>query len=312
MSSTKDERIQISSIWSCSGKDPGFSRGNLLLAIMKIRMGSRFLDLDSPKVMGILNVTPDSFADGGKFFDHDLAIRQAERMRQEGAAIIDVGGESTRPGAKQISEGEELDRVMPVIEAIAGGPDVAISIDTSKPAVMKSAVEAGATMINDIYALRQDGAIEAASKLDAAVCLMHMQGQPGSMQDEPHYERIPGDIIEFLSERVAACQSAGIEADRIVIDPGFGFGKTHEHNVELLAGLKDLQDLGLPVLVGLSRKRTLGALTDRAVEDRLASGLAAAVLAVERGANIVRTHDVAETVDALGITHAVMASGQNE
>ena len=262
--------------------------------------------------MGILNVTPDSFADGGKFFDHDLAIRQAERMRQEGAAIIDVGGESTRPGAKQISEGEELDRVMPVIEAIAGGPDVAISIDTSKPAVMKSAVEAGATMINDIYALRQDGAIEAASKLDAAVCLMHMQGQPGSMQDEPHYERIPGDIIEFLSERVAACQSAGIEADRIVIDPGFGFGKTHEHNVELLAGLKDLQDLGLPVLVGLSRKRTLGALTDRAVEDRLASGLAAAVLAVERGANIVRTHDVAETVDALGITHAVMASGQNE
>ena len=262
--------------------------------------------------MGVINVTPDSFSDGGKFSTADAAIQQAEQMFEDGAAIVDVGGESTRPGARSISENEEIDRVIPVIEGIAGDADRLISIDTSKPAVMRAAAGAGASMINDVFALRRDGALEAAATLDCAVCLMHMQGEPGKMQDKPSYTDIPGDILSFLSERVSACQAAGIGQDRIVIDPGFGFGKTHEHNVRLLARLERFQELGMPVLVGLSRKRTLGALTGKAVDERLPSGIAAAVLAVERGANIVRTHDVAETVDALGITHAVMASGQNE
>lgn len=279
---------------------------------MQLRLGSRVLDLDAPIVMGVLNVTPDSFYDGGKFVDLDAASRQADHMKEAGAAIIDVGGESTRPGADRISEGEELDRVMPVIEAIAGSSDISISIDTSKPAVMRAAVEAGASMINDIYALRQEGAVETASKLNAGVCLMHMQGEPGTMQDKPRYKDLPGDIMAFLSERLEACRSAGIESGRIAIDPGFGFGKTREHNVRLLARLNRFREFGMPVMVGLSRKRTLGTLTGKAVEDRLASGIAAAVLAVAHGADIVRTHDVAETVDALKITHAVMRSGQDE
>jgi dihydropteroate synthase len=279
---------------------------------MQLRLGFRSLDLNAPKVMGILNVTPDSFSDGGKFIDADAAIRQADIMREAGAAIIDVGGESTRPGADRVSEAEELDRVMPVIEAIAPSSDVLISIDTSKPVVMRAAVAAGASMINDVYALRKDGATEAVADLGAAVCLMHMQGEPGTMQNKPVYRDLAGDIMQFLADRVAACRSAGIEADRIVVDPGFGFGKTHEHNVRLLAGLARFRALGMPVLVGLSRKRTLGSLTGRNVDNRLASGIAAAVLAVVHGANIVRTHDVAETVDALRITNAVMQSGLDE
>ncbi len=279
---------------------------------MQLRLGSRTLNLDRPQVMGVLNVTPDSFSDGGKFLQVDAALRQAERMRTAGAAVIDVGGESTRPAAGRISEGEELDRVMPVIEAIAGGSDVAISIDTSKPVVMRAAVDAGASMINDVYALRQDGAMEAALQLDAAICLMHMLGEPGTMQENPDYRDIPGDILDFLAHRLAACQSAGIGADRILIDPGFGFGKSHEHNVRLLANLEQFHKLGMPLLVGLSRKRTLGFLSGKDVEDRLSAGIAAAVLAVERGANIVRTHDVEPTVDALKIAHAVMQSGRNK
>jgi len=261
--------------------------------------------------MGVINVTPDSFSDGGKFSTVEAAIRQAEQMFNSGAAIVDVGGESTRPGAGSISENEEIDRVIPVIEGVAGNADRVISIDTSKPAVMRAAAGAGASMINDVYALRRDGALEAAAALDCAVCLMHMQGEPGTMQEKPSYKDIPGDILSFLSERVAACRTAGIEQDRIVIDPGFGFGKTHEHNVRLLASLERFQELGMPVLVGLSRKRTLGALTGKAVDERLPSGIAAAVLAVERGANIVRTHDVDETVDALKIANAIMCSGKD-
>jgi len=261
--------------------------------------------------MGVINVTPDSFSDGGKFSTADAAIQQAEEMFEVGAAIVDVGGESTRPGAGKVSESEEIDRVIPVIEGIAGDADRVISIDTSKPAVMRAAAGAGASMINDVFALRRDGALEAAAALDTAVCLMHMQGEPGTMQDEPAYTDIPGDILSFLSERVSACQAAGIERDRIVIDPGFGFGKTHEHNVRLLASLERFQELGMPVLVGLSRKRTLGALTGKAVNERLPSAIAAAVLAVERGANIVRTHDVDETVDALKIANAIMHSGKD-
>ena len=261
--------------------------------------------------MGVINVTPDSFSDGGKFSTADAAIQQAEQMFEDGAAIVDVGGESTRPGARSISENEEIDRVIPVIEGIAGDADRLISIDTSKPAVMRAAAGAGASMINDVFALRRDGALEAAATLDCAVCLMHMQGEPGTMQDKPSYTDIPGDILSFLSERVSACQAAGIGEDRIVIDPGFGFGKTHEHNVRLLARLERFQELGMPVLVGLSRKRTLGALTGKAVDERLPSGIAAAVLAVERGANIVRTHDVDETVDVLKIANAIMRSGKD-
>jgi len=194
---------------------------------MRLRLGSRSLDLNTPKVMGVLNVTPDSFSDGGKFLTVDAAIRQAEHMLEAGAAIVDIGGESTRPGADRVTESEELDRVIPVIEGIAAGTDLAISIDTGKPGVMRAAVQAGASMINDVYALRQEGAVEAASELDAAVCLMHMLGEPGTMQDRPRYQDIPGDILTFLSQRIAACRSAGIEADKIAIDPGFGFGKTH-------------------------------------------------------------------------------------
>jgi dihydropteroate synthase len=262
--------------------------------------------------MGVLNVTPDSFSDGGKFFATDAAIRQAERMFEAGAAIVDVGGESTRPGAGQISEDEELDRVIPVIETISDGTDIAVSIDTSKPGVMRAAVNAGASMINDVYALRQDGAVEAACELDVAVCLMHMQGEPGTMQENPGYRDIPGDILDFLSKRITACRDAGIDDEKIVIDPGFGFGKTHEHNVRLLASLDRFQELGMPLLVGLSRKSTLGALTGKDVEERLPAGIAAAILAVERGAHIVRTHDVDETIDALKIASAVMQPGKDE
>ena len=279
---------------------------------MHLQLGSRTLNLDRPQVMGVLNVTPDSFSDGGKIVTSDAAIRQAEVMFEAGAAIVDVGGESTRPGADRVSENEELDRVIPVVETIAGNTDLAISIDTSKPGVMRAAVNAGASMINDVYALRQAGAVDAASELGVAVCLMHMKGEPGTMQDKPRYQDIPGDILEFLSERIAACRDAGMDGDRIAIDPGFGFGKTHEHNVRLLASLGRFQELGMPLLVGLSRKRTLGALTGKGVEERLPSGIAAAVLAVERGANIVRTHDVDETVDALKIASAVMRSGKDE
>ena len=279
---------------------------------MLLRLGSQTLSLERPLVMGVLNVTPDSFSDGGKFFATDAAIRQAERMFEAGAAIVDVGGESTRPGAGQISEDEELDRVIPVIETISDGTDIAVSIDTSKPGVMRAAVNAGASMINDVYALRQDGAVEAASELDVAVCLMHMQGEPGTMQENPGYRDIPGDILDFLSKRITACRDAGIDDEKIVIDPGFGFGKTHEHNVRLLASLDRFQELGMPLLVSLSRKSTLGALTGKDVEERLPAGIAAAILAVERGAHIVRTHDVDETIDALKIASAVMQPGKDE
>ena len=279
---------------------------------MQLRLGSRTLDLNTPIVMGVLNVTPDSFSDGGKYRTVDDAIRQALHMFESGASIVDVGGESSRPGAERISENEEIDRVIPVIEGIAGGTEQVISIDTSKPGVMRAAVQAGASLINDVYALRQEGAVDAAVKLDAAVCLMHMLGEPGTMQDNPRYQDLAGDILGFLSQRISVCREAGITADSIAIDPGFGFGKTHEHNVNLLAGLEKFRELEMPLVVGLSRKRTLGALTGKDVDERLPAGIAAAVLAVERGANIVRTHDVDETVDALKIVNAVLRPGIDE
>jgi dihydropteroate synthase len=278
---------------------------------MRLRLGSQSIDLTRPVVMGVLNVTPDSFSDGGRFADPDAAIRQAERMAAEGAALIDVGGESTRPGAAPVSAQDEIRRVVPVIRAIAERFGVPVSVDTSRPEVMQAAVAAGATMVNDIYALRRDGAIGMAASLDAAVCLMHMQGEPRTMQVNPCYADVAGEVAAFLSGRVDACMAAGIERARILLDPGFGFGKTDRHNIELLAGLEQIGALGLPLLVGLSRKRTLGKLTGQPVEGRLAAGIAAAVLAVERGAHIVRTHDVGATLDALKVAVAVMRHGEN-
>jgi dihydropteroate synthase len=263
------------------------------------------LQFDVPAVMGILNVTPDSFSDGGRFAGRDVALRQAEAMARDGAAIIDVGGESTRPGAADVSEQEELDRVLPVIEAVVAAVDTAVSIDTSKPAVMRAAVGAGAAMINDIRALREEGALRAAAELQCAVCLMHMQGQPRSMQQEPAYGDVVAEVTEFLAQRVRACVAAGLAEERIIVDPGFGFGKTRRHNIELLANLRQLQSTGRPILAGLSRKSTLGELTGRDVGERLPASIAAAVIAVMKGATIVRVHDVRETVDALRVAAAV-------
>jgi dihydropteroate synthase len=256
--------------------------------------------------MGVLNVTPDSFSDGGHFSQIDNARRHAERMAEEGAAIIDIGGESTRPGADDVCEAQELERVLPIIEAVRDAVDLPVSIDTSKPAVMRQAVEAGAVMINDVLALQEPGALDAAADLGVMVCLMHMQGRPRTMQASPEYADVAAEVTEFLGGRVESCVRAGISRDRIIVDPGFGFGKTRTHNVELLANLRQLQTIGLPVLVGLSRKSSIGDLTGRPVNDRLAGSISAAVLAVMNGAQIVRAHDVKETVDALRIASAVM------
>ena len=267
------------------------------------------LEIPSPSVMGILNVTPDSFSDGGRFVDIDDACRQAESMARQGASIIDVGGESTRPGAAEVGEAEEIDRVMPVIEALRSTADLAISVDTSKAAVMRAAVAAGAAMINDVLALQEPGALKAAAELDVAVCLMHMQGRPRTMQKNPQYDDVTADVREFLECRANECIDAGVRRENIAVDPGFGFGKTRDHNIELLANLRQLRDLDLPILVGLSRKSTLGEITGRELDERVAASISAAVIAVMQGAQIVRAHDVRETVDALKIAHAVMEAG---
>ena len=264
------------------------------------------LQIDIPAVMGILNVTPDSFSDGGRFVGRDAAVCRAEAMARDGADIIDVGGESTRPGADDISEQRELDRVIPVIEAVVAAVDVPVSIDTSKPGVMRAAIAAGGAMINDIRALREAGALQAAVELQRPVCLMHMLGQPRTMQQKPEYEDVVAEVREFLEERVRACVAAGLPEDRIIVDPGFGFGKTPRQNVELLSNLRQLRVIGRPILVGLSRKSTLGELTGRDVDERMPASIAAAVIAVIEGATIVRVHDVRETVDALRVAAAVM------
>ena len=272
---------------------------------MEIRLGERILTLGRSRVMGILNVTPDSFSDGGRFLCAEAALEQAASMSQQGADIIEVGGESTRPGAGQLPVQQELDRILPVIESITARFDVAVSVDTSKPQVMQAAVAAGAVLINDVFALRREGAMDVAAGLDAAICLMHMQGDPGTMQVQPQYQELPREIIDFLGERVRACREAGIDADRLIVDPGFGFGKNDQHNLKILANLEQFRDLKLPLLVGLSRKRTLGNLTGKEADQRVAGGVAAAVIAVSNGANIVRTHDVGPTVDALRVFDAV-------
>ena len=278
---------------------------------MRLHCGRHRIDLDHPIVMGVLNVTPDSFSDGGRYIELPAALAQAERLAAEGAAIIDVGGESTRPGAIPVDVEEELRRVIPVIERLAVSLAVPISIDTRKPAVMRRALAAGASMVNDVGALSAPGALEAVAGTGAAVCLMHMQGEPGTMQDEPRYGDVVGEVRSFLRERAAACVGAGIERSRLVVDPGFGFGKALEHNLALLRGLGEIAADGLPVLAGLSRKRMIGTLTGRGEGDRLAGSLAAAVVAAMNGARIIRAHDVRETVDALAIVAACGALRDN-
>lgn len=274
----------------------------------RVDCGGRPLDLSSPVVMGILNVTPDSFSDGGHYLSVEAAVQQALRMQSEGAAMIDIGGESTRPGADPVSVSEELDRVVPVIEQLHQACDLPISIDTMKPAVMCEAVNAGAGLINDVNALRAEGAVETAADLDVPVCLMHMLGEPRTMQTDPQYTDVVAEVTDFLVERAADCQRAGMDKSRILFDPGFGFGKTLAHNYQLLSGLRALCDVGHPVLVGMSRKSMLGAVLDVPPAERVHGGVAAAVLAVERGARIIRTHDVKATVQALKICSEMYAN----
>lgn len=259
------------------------------------------LDTDNVQVMGILNVTPDSFSDGGKFSSPDSALSQVERMINDGASIIDIGGESTRPGAADVSAEQELERTIPVIHAIKSRFDVAVSIDTSKAAVMSNAIEAGVDLINDVRALQEKGTLQAVAASNLPVCLMHMQGQPRTMQNNPQYNDLIGDIETFFQERISACEQAGIDKSRLIIDPGFGFGKTLEQNYQLLANLNKFDLLGCPILSGTSRKSMIGNLLNRDVEDRLAGSITTAILAVQAGASIIRVHDVAETVDALKI-----------
>lgn len=273
--------------------------------IKRLRLDARNdLALESPVIMGILNVTPDSFSDGGLFIDTDHAVARALAMVEQGATLIDVGGESTRPGAQSVSVGEELKRVIPMVENLSKR-GIKVSIDTSKPEVMRAAAAAGALMINDVRALRAPGAIEAAAETDLAVCLMHMLGEPGTMQEHPVYEDVVAEVLQFLLARAQACEEAGIVRARIVLDPGFGFGKTLQHNLALLAGLGRIVEAGYPVLAGLSRKSMLGALTGRPVNERLAGSLALASLSAWLGAHIIRVHDVAETRDALAVINAV-------
>jgi dihydropteroate synthase len=269
-----------------------------------LKLGRYSLTLERPLIMGVVNVTPDSFSDGGRFFGTQQALEHARVLIEEGADILDIGGESSRPGAEPVGLDEELRRVMPVLEQLAQMP-VPVSVDTCKPEVMRRAIAAGAAMVNDINALREPGALEAVAQGQAAVCLMHMQGAPRSMQRNPQYEDVVAEVTAFLAQRVEAAQQAGIARERIVIDPGFGFGKSTGHNLELLQGLSTIAGLGQPVLVGLSRKSLFGKITGKPVADRISASVAAALLAVERGAALVRVHDVAATRDALLVLNAI-------
>jgi dihydropteroate synthase len=268
-----------------------------------LRCGRFRLALDRPLVMGIVNVTPDSFSDGGRFLDARAAVAHARELIEQGADILDIGAESTRPGAQPVSAAEEIGRLRPVLEALRESP-VPISVDTMKPEVMRAALDLGAAMINDVAALAVPGALDAVAASDCGVCLMHMQGEPRTMQAAPHYDDVVGEVKAFLAARVEACLRAGIAHERIVVDPGLGFGKTVEHNFELLRGLPQLAQLGLPLLVGWSRKSSLGKITGRAPQDRLAASLAAALLALQRGARILRVHDVKETRDVIAVWQA--------
>ncbi|QWP76264.1 dihydropteroate synthase [Lysobacter sp. K5869] len=271
----------------------------------------RVLKLDRPRVMGIVNVTPDSFSDGGAHDTLEAAVAHGLRLAAEGADILDIGGESTRPGAAEVSVEEELRRTIPVIERLARETALPLSIDTSKPEVMRAAVAAGAGLINDVYGLRREGALDAAAELGVPVVLMHMQGEPRSMQHEPRYDDVVAEVHRFLAERIFAAEMAGIAKKRILVDPGFGFGKTLAHNLTLLAQLERFAELGVPVLAGLSRKRSIGELTGRdAPAERVYGSVAAHLIAAQRGARLLRAHDVAATVDALKVWDAVAAQAQ--
>nr|WP_065188169.1 dihydropteroate synthase [Shewanella woodyi] len=270
----------------------------------KIRSGDKSLDLARPVVMGILNATPDSFSDGGQFASFQRACEHADQMVAQGASFIDIGGESTRPGAAEVSLDEELLRVIPLIEYVAKHHDVWVSVDTSKAEVMEAAVNAGANLINDVRALQEEGALEVAAKLQVPVCLMHMQGQPRTMQTSPEYQDVVEDIKHFFESRIQACIDAGIKRENIILDPGFGFGKTLSHNYELLNRLAEFQELGLPLLIGVSRKSMMGNLLNRDTSERLAGSLAGVLLAAQRGGDIFRVHDVPETADVLKVLSA--------
>ncbi|WP_444925835.1 dihydropteroate synthase [Microbulbifer sp. EKSA008] len=277
---------------------------------MKIICGNHTLDLSQPVVMGVLNTTPDSFSDGGNYYasgslDLTLALQRAEQMLSEGAKVLDIGGESTRPGASPVTEQQELDRVVPVVEAIKANFDAIISVDTSTPAVMRESAAVGAGLINDVRALERPGALEAAVESGLAICLMHMQGQPGTMQDDPSYTDVVEDVARYLQKRVDLCIELGVARDRLILDPGFGFGKTDEHNLTLLRNLSQLAPADMPILAGLSRKSMIGRLLDRDVDGRLPGSLALAMLAAQKGARILRVHDVAETVDVLRMQQLV-------
>jgi dihydropteroate synthase len=284
--------------------------GNAALrGVVGVLAAGRFrLDLGRPLVMGVVNVTPDSFSDGGKFLDAKAAVAHALRLADEGADILDIGGESSRPGALPVSPGEELDRIIPVLEGLKG-IDKPLSVDTRRPEVMHAALGAGVSMINDIEALTAPGALETVAKTQCAVCLMHMKGEPATMQQEPHYDDVLAEVRRFLDERAVACERAGIARERIVVDPGFGFGKTVAHNLELLRRLPELGKLGLAVAAGWSRKSTLGKLTGRPADERLAGSLAAALLALQGGATILRVHDVKETRDVIAVWQAYQGHG---
>ncbi|MDG4595127.1 MAG: dihydropteroate synthase [Candidatus Contendobacter sp.] len=276
---------------------------------MRLDCAGKALDLSRPAVMGVLNVTPDSFSDGGRYLQWDAALRRAETMVEEGAALIDVGGESTRPGAPPVLVQEELDRVLPVVERLARELPVPISVDTSKPEIIREATRAGAGLLNDVRALRLPGALEAAAASGLPVCLMHLRGEPATMQQEPVYADVVAEVHAFLAERIRVCESVGISRERILVDPGFGFGKTLDHNLLLLRHLNRFTDLAAGVLVGISRKSMIGALLNAPIGERLSGSLAAAVIAFWQGASVIRTHDVRETVQALRVCTAARAAG---
>ncbi|MFS0825876.1 dihydropteroate synthase [Pseudomonas phoenicis] len=271
----------------------------------RLPCGNRVLDLSRTHVMGILNVTPDSFSDGGRFARRDQALFHAQAMVEAGATLIDIGGESTRPGADPVTAAQELERVVPMVEAIAARLDVVISVDTSTPEVMLESARVGAGLINDVRALEREGALAAAAATGLPVCLMHMRGEPGTMQDAPHYTDVTAEVRAYLQQRMAVCGAAGIPVERIILDPGFGFAKTLEHNLSLFKHLKALEELHRPLLVGVSRKSMIGLTLQRPVDERLYGSLALAALAMTKGASILRVHDVAETVDVVRMIAAV-------
>jgi dihydropteroate synthase len=265
----------------------------------------RALDLSETIIMGIVNVTPDSFSDGGQFFNITAALKHAMQLLDDGATILDIGGESTRPGAPDVTLEDELQRVIPIIKAIREQSDCVISIDTSKSEVMRQAIEAGADIVNDVRALQEPGALEVVAQYpDVVVCLMHMQGQPRSMQNDPHYNDLASEINDFFNQRIAACETTGIRQSQLILDPGFGFGKTLKHNYQILSQFNDFAQFGLPLLAGLSRKSMIGNLLNRDTKDRLAGSLAGALIAAQNGAHIIRVHDVKETADVLGVYQA--------